>query len=76
VEEHLPIQVGRFNVTKTLRLARAYKNQVGRNEIIAFHPDNIADLNVLPLLARKCRVRSKNFGLARVEFRIGLVSFL
>lgn len=43
-----PIKIGRLDVTKTLRFARADEDKIGRDKVILLQPDEVADVDALP----------------------------
>lgn len=72
----IPVKIRCFDVAQALWLARADENHIGRNKVVTLNTDNVADLDIFPLLVLKGRLSSKNFGFARVELRVGLMAFL
>lgn len=76
VNKSSPVKIGRLDVAQAFWLARTDEDHISRNKIVALNTDDVADLYVFPLLVLEGRLGGEDLGFARVEFRVGLVSFL
>jgi hypothetical protein len=76
VDKSSPVKIGRLDVAQAFWLARTDEDHISRNKIVALNADDVADLYVFPLLVLESRLGGEDLGFARVEFRIGLMSFL
>lgn len=71
-----PVEIGGLDITQSLRLARADEYHIRRYEIVVLQTDDIANLDVLPFPLLEYGLGSEDFGFARVELSVRLVSFL
>lgn len=71
-----PVKIGSLDVAQAFWFTRADEDHVGGNKVVVFEADDVADLDVLPFFICECGLCRKDFGFARVKFRVGLMSFL
>ena len=72
----LAVEVGSLDVAESFRFGRGEQQNICRDEVVVLETDNLSNLDIAPLAFFEGIRRRQDFGFARVEFRVGRVSFL
>ena len=71
----LPIQLCGLNITKAIWVARCQEHDIGCDELVIFHSDDVTNLHTVPLFFHQLTL-SKNARFSVVDLSVGLMTLL